>query len=1174
MKKQVTKWISVILTVCMMLSMLSVAALADSNANSNEGTVVYSTGFEDNALILNSGISGTSSYDSYYPAAGSQYGGNSGGAIYYELSSTEKRSGSNSLRIAAARRNDDGTYNYDAASNSYYGIPFVFDVDGDSYYTFKCYLKLDRERMNAFNSGAPNGISASGSIRLGVQPTDNSYTTNIYNAQKEGDYAVTDTYWSYIPMTKLSDSEWTEMRIVFKVTGNKGQSKKAKVLLSQGGWLSAGGQVFFFADDIELRKVEPSVSINGFPENGKILVGSADTTVTFGDASDENRLTKTYVGSERLLYEDAAATLSLVSAPSGVTFENNVLTVSKDAEGGKAIIRSVGQSGLTADHNIVIDKPAAPVAENVKVSGKYAKGETLTGSYVFSDINGDSEQGTTFKWYRAVSADGTDKTAIENASGTSYTLTSEDVGKYIFFGVTPATAVEPKIGVEVISSATEKIGKELVDVIIVSGQSNSVSGSVAASETAGNVKTEAGKVFVFEGGTLKDAQYGAVGFMVPLGIRYNELTGKKTVMLCTGKSGMGIEYFIDEGEGKTYTISSYDSLKQVLEDNEYKMDKKLAFWLQGEGNCATQADDYSQKFTKLLTQWQADDALGKLDLFGVLMNRAWIDTKEHNTASDLLMTGPRQVYYSIDTREDSLYDNVKLVSCITDGLVTDTGVKTYFEGKYGSTEAFKAKFGYDMPQTAESILYGTGNNRGHYYSAGYNEMGIDAAENAVAYLEGRTPVSEIKVLDETGTEIADNASVDLSKWYAGTAAYTYPVGAKANDKITCTITKNGEAYTNVVYDGATGMFIQRDFDDDANGITAQFKCGSVTKTVTLKLADKTTPRAYAWLTSGEETNLEYYKASVTADNNFVQYPYVDKIENGKLKTANYPLQFKDRIYLPLDSEWEIGWKGQFSSLEHIERYYERFIFAGDELGYANYENAFRVFDGGIRFNLGRTAGTDSTCAVAYFSEIDSAYGASTYSTNIWEYSSDSFKEFASESAIWSIKNVKENDGTYQMYFCKNGVKAKFRTKDGGAQEDPLKSYSEHSALTSNDIMTSKGIKKLEITNAFANLYSSIEGMFFNINSDGKFSIVPTVNANGAATVTFANAYTAFDVVAATYSGDSLANAKFVKVTAQDIANGSIQIDLSDFELNSGEKITFFAWDDMTPLTEKVEVTVQ
>ena len=97
----------------------------------------------------------------------------------------------------------------------------------------------------------------------------------------------------------------------------------------------------------------------------------------------------------------------------------------------------------------------APSASNVKISGSPTVGRTLTGSYVYNDVNGDPEGISTFKWYA-------DDVVIPGVTGLSYTLGVEDLGKRIRFEVTPKAAVgEPLVGLSVKSSSTTPVTLEV-----------------------------------------------------------------------------------------------------------------------------------------------------------------------------------------------------------------------------------------------------------------------------------------------------------------------------------------------------------------------------------------------------------------------------------------------------------------------------------------------------------------------------------------------------------------------------------------------------------------------------------------------------------------------------------------------------------------------------------------
>ncbi|MGW8123054.1 MBG domain-containing protein, partial [Roseivirga echinicomitans] len=98
----------------------------------------------------------------------------------------------------------------------------------------------------------------------------------------------------------------------------------------------------------------------------------------------------------------------------------------------------VGRSSLGTDPVPTITSFISPTATNVAVSGTMSTGEELTGTYTYSYPDGDEESGSTFKWYRSDNASGANKTAIAGATLKTYTLTNDDINKYISFEVTPS----------------------------------------------------------------------------------------------------------------------------------------------------------------------------------------------------------------------------------------------------------------------------------------------------------------------------------------------------------------------------------------------------------------------------------------------------------------------------------------------------------------------------------------------------------------------------------------------------------------------------------------------------------------------------------------------------------------------------------------------------------------
>lgn len=114
------------------------------------------------------------------------------------------------------------------------------------------------------------------------------------------------------------------------------------------------------------------------------------------------------------------------------------------------------------DYSFRVSSQHKPTASNVGISGTAKVGSTLTGRYTYSDIDGDKETGSTYRWLRSDAANGT-YTAITGAAAKTYKLTQSDLGKYIKFEVTPKAANQPAIGATVTSSAIGPVQAATVD---------------------------------------------------------------------------------------------------------------------------------------------------------------------------------------------------------------------------------------------------------------------------------------------------------------------------------------------------------------------------------------------------------------------------------------------------------------------------------------------------------------------------------------------------------------------------------------------------------------------------------------------------------------------------------------------------------------------------------------
>lgn len=112
---------------------------------------------------------------------------------------------------------------------------------------------------------------------------------------------------------------------------------------------------------------------------------------------------------------------------------------------------TIGTPVQSAAFGPIISGAAAPVAADVVIVGNPYVGETIYCTYSYSDINGDLEGASTYKWMSCDTAGGT-YVDIAGASGTcasatadedtAYVVQPSDLGKYIKVEITPVSATD------------------------------------------------------------------------------------------------------------------------------------------------------------------------------------------------------------------------------------------------------------------------------------------------------------------------------------------------------------------------------------------------------------------------------------------------------------------------------------------------------------------------------------------------------------------------------------------------------------------------------------------------------------------------------------------------------------------------------------------------------------
>ena len=122
-----------------------------------------------------------------------------------------------------------------------------------------------------------------------------------------------------------------------------------------------------------------------------------------------------------------ASSYTLVAADSDAMIQFEVTPVaSTGASPGNPVVATLAGGGRVSNST----PRASAVAITDSNGGSLIVGDSLVGSYVYNDAEGDVEGASHFRWLR-------NGTAIMGATGTSYTLVAADSGATIAFEVTP-----------------------------------------------------------------------------------------------------------------------------------------------------------------------------------------------------------------------------------------------------------------------------------------------------------------------------------------------------------------------------------------------------------------------------------------------------------------------------------------------------------------------------------------------------------------------------------------------------------------------------------------------------------------------------------------------------------------------------------------------------------------
>lgn len=333
-----------------------------------------------------------------------------------------------------------------------------------------------------------------------------------------------------------------------------------------------------------------------------------------------------------------------------------------------------------------------------------------------------------------------------------------------------------------------------VDVLLVAGQSNALGQYADSSE---NIKVEEGTVYYNTlGNSNPRNDNDNIGWSMALAKQWHDKTGHTVVVAKAAYGGTGFaenKYGLwgPNNGASGSTVDCYSQAKDryakavesVKANSEYKFGTGVYFWLQGEnengsenGASGYSAQEYEDAFLAMHNGFMTEfgDADTRITCGGILPVRS---SSSVTFPGNLHLTGPRIAQYHLTMTRDDLC----MVSDITESWHSDATVKSWFEKRYGN-------IGYangDMPDSMSDIFQ---TDHVHYKQKAHNEMGRDAADNMLAYLNGENNPSQICLITDNGIKYyKNNAEIHLDAEQAIPVLMT-----KAGEKAEFTV--DGNAY--------------------------------------------------------------------------------------------------------------------------------------------------------------------------------------------------------------------------------------------------------------------------------------------------------------------------------------------------------------------------------------------
>jgi len=120
--------------------------------------------------------------------------------------------------------------------------------------------------------------------------------------------------------------------------------------------------------------------------------------------------------------------------------EGQSVTIEYDGTGTIASFNGMPLAAFGPETVLNIAGADVPVATDVTITGDLQPDATLTGSYTFTDPDGDTEGESLYQWWEATDVAGSDKLKLLGERSLTHTVANDMGGKYVAFQVTPVSA--------------------------------------------------------------------------------------------------------------------------------------------------------------------------------------------------------------------------------------------------------------------------------------------------------------------------------------------------------------------------------------------------------------------------------------------------------------------------------------------------------------------------------------------------------------------------------------------------------------------------------------------------------------------------------------------------------------------------------------------------------------